>query len=942
MEFIQEFTIIQGTLLTLQKKVGPLKNLKENDSGTKEKIHSVVNTLLKVLHSFEATNETEGSDKLRKISLFLVLNSDLKVCETMKEDPNWGHLIESAPTLSNQIMIDVFTAPSLRAYLHELVVYCPPALSLELLDIAASKLKQERTIMSPSCIATFIKAVYVKLLTSQKQSTDHICEVNCCAAKFMLYYSKFLEFLSDPNRINSQLENSQFLEELGQMLICSLELVTSCLMLFINPPLASEDVLNIYKMDLAFDYGILHQDSDYRIFDAMHEQLLSVLVVQIAYITVDVWLGWAEFDFKSVHNFSLQKYIAESMYKCHKVIVVAKEKGMKSQLCDGLITMLSSMASKPRDEDDEIKEADMALILNRIPDQSFCRRKWLFALFTKYGDEIVKEECVECINRNMDLMDSEIILLFLEKIYLLIEKGEVENVPEKVKSVVLCAVYQLNLDEQLLLLKEFLDKYGMNSHLCCDEYNTKVTKVFNTAVDSAEFSQDNKCIEIVNLCLQNPLDVMKRLLEHSVASDKQAQIMGDILIMLKPLHSLSVNKNGQEPCSLLVYLLHEIMQKRKVIEFSDTSFVSVITGLVTSCAVSPDAFLKNNLFPLIHTCLKDSNWSDIILWLETLQIFVGGAVKCEQTLDTTALLLTISQVMELSRKNLYTFSYAALTACDHVMNLISIVLESSLDVEDTSLVPLCEHIKNMMSPINQFYFFDLWKKSGNYSHFTADWKVYLLHWMYMEKCNIQPPWGSSVSLQRKRIILELSQLLPVCVKSEWQTIIQNLHNLMTPILGESSSSFVFECLIDAIQIMSVLSSAPCLTDKEQECAFSCLDFCIRNLSSIAKEELIGKPETLTAKTTSILFQKIANLNSVLPGIVKDSCGGVLLNLQVDFISKAICDMQMYPDEEEEEKEVKKTQWNEELRNMAISISTISEMKTRQALARKLQEGVSVV
>ena len=455
--------------------------------GDDTKISAVIEALQKVItgRGIQAGTilNTKQDQSLRRIFMFLVLNTSLSVKEKLIEDINCGHIVDCAPTLSKDLLMELIWSLSLHKYSCESIVHCPLALGAEILDAVMNKVSSVEPLEALPRVEELSTAVYCKFMKLKlMKGTD----VECAKRKLYTYFRNLLQYFVKPNlKELGNVRPQELYHVAGCAMRCILSLMTNCLKLYLNPQQRQQQELvmsQVYDMSLPELSGEIENDSIVITLDNFIDELVFVCKTNFCAITVDVWLFWAECEVDGANNNrTLQNEISEAMYSCSEDMKRAQNGEVKFPMAGELIMMLSSMAVKPRDEDDEIREADAELVIKNVSDKSKSQRKWFKALLG-LNEVMSDKKCVDCLKSNLHLAEYEDIKVILEKAVTALEPECGRGESDKIKHIALDSVKLLSLKQQVEIVQWFFKIFGTSTILLTDGFNMVATEVFNKAV----------------------------------------------------------------------------------------------------------------------------------------------------------------------------------------------------------------------------------------------------------------------------------------------------------------------------------------------------------------------------------------------------------------------------------------------------------------------------
>jgi len=413
--------------------------------------------------------------------MFLVLNTSLSVKDKLIEDINCGHIVDCAPILSKDLLMELIWSLALHKYVRESIVHCPLALGAEILDAVLNKVSSVEPLEALLRVEELSTAVYCKFM---KLKLIEGMDVECAKWKLYTYFKNLLQYFVKPNL--KELGNvgpQELYRVAGFAIRCILSLMTNCLKLYLNPQQQQElDMSRVYEMSLPELSGEIENEYVVITSENFIDELIFACKTNFYAITVDVWLFWAECEVDGANNNrTLQNEISEAMYSCSEDLKRAQNGEVKFPLAGELITMLSSMAVKPRDEDDEIREADAELIIKNVSDKSKSQRKWFKALLG-LNEVMSDEKCADCLKSNLYLAEYEDIKVILEKTVTALEPECGNGESDKIKHIALDSVKLLSLKQQVEIVQWFFKTFGTGAVLLTDGFNMVATEVFNKAV----------------------------------------------------------------------------------------------------------------------------------------------------------------------------------------------------------------------------------------------------------------------------------------------------------------------------------------------------------------------------------------------------------------------------------------------------------------------------
>jgi hypothetical protein len=453
-------------------------------AGDRPKIDTVVDAIHKSIadRGIEAGTELDAKQdqSLRRIHMFLVLNTNFIFQDQLLDDENCGHIIYCAPTLSKDLLVELIWRLSLHKYTCETIVCCPLTLGAELLDLILKKIGSMDLFHALPRVEELCIVVYRKYIRLQ---SIHERNVECAKSKLYRYFLTLLQYIENPDLREEVGFSPQALHRLAGFAVrCNLSLILSCLKLYLNPTEEKLDFSAVYYMSIPEFRDEVENEDEGITSKSFIDSLLLSYRTNFKAITVDRWLFWAEYKVDDVHDGrTLQHEISEVMYLCSEALKKVQNGEAEFELLKEVVGMLSSLAVKPRDEDNDIREADVELIINNVSDCSKPQRKWFKTLLAL--DKCMSDvRCIECLKKNCYLADCEDVKAMFEKIVVIVGSTSTDQFSNEVKCIGLDCLKQLSLREQIDTARWFFVTFGTSVSFLTDDFPVALTETFNKAV----------------------------------------------------------------------------------------------------------------------------------------------------------------------------------------------------------------------------------------------------------------------------------------------------------------------------------------------------------------------------------------------------------------------------------------------------------------------------
>nr|CAD7402809.1 unnamed protein product [Timema cristinae] len=914
------------------------------DRNTDENVKAVIDALGKNIITKKISGIADIDKRhelLRKIHFFLVLNSDLSMVDELIDDQNYGHLANCAPVLSLPLLMEVVWGLSLLEYLAETIVFAPPCLIIELLDAALAKINslQPELILEP--LNKLSHSVFLRVQTL-KDSDPNIKYIKL---KLFALFKTLLSYFMGANAVKFQSWTTDELNtHAGYAMESLLQMVCNCLSSYSTPSLHKEELVQMYDVHYSYDCSKLCQGEKVRDISTEHfiDELLSVCKSNFSAITVDKWLFWTERDSQTEPNKNLQCVLAEKMYICLDLLKLAKRRG---SLVEELTQIMRSMARKPRDDDDEIREANKETIIQNVSDLNKTRKKW-FKVLLNTEDLLFDESCINCLENNMELIDFEDFKYIFEIALSVIENTSDVEGCERLKFLVLNAFKLLDIKSQLLILCPFLKKHGLTSVFLTKSFNVTLTEVLNKAVAASEEEENDMHLIVLLsdcacLCLEHAREVLWQLLLAAVTTEKRSTLMVAVLNHLHCVCDLPLDESEE---NLITHLVRQVMGQETWTNQAETSFVQLVTSLVNHNILDGGVFVQSCLLPALDDSVRDKNWTPLLRWLNTLQTFLDGSVKFNCGVDNACLLVLLAQILERSHWSIHSFSQHMVLVREQISALVDLVI-SKIVKENKLPENTCKWLESRLADIsstNRRYFYKLWVHLGSVQPTVTDVGFLLLHLAHCGShctlCQQAAHMFNDADDKQTLIVYSLIKILPICTPKEWKMLATALTSL------DSSPGALFSLVSDAL-LLIVAATRSELLGKHEGSLMPWLEYLVRNMGLLIKTPIVIHIKYFTVPMTiTMLFvtpptqeyilpdlknqscdkaqeivKRTLHIFKELPQPAQESCGPLMMNILVELIMCVLSPSK------------------ETVRDMGLIVAALHRGEMQRVLARKLLE-----
>lgn len=402
-----------------------------------------------------------------------------------EEDENFSHLVNTAPSQSLTLVLQVILKLSGLKFLRDIVTFAPMPLSVCVMeafldqkgfDLASY---QGRTVVS----VELSKACYHRIVLGRGENIVFL-------QKYISYF-KALQSFNFLYLCEDMHHSTYSTYELGIAFLQNLEV---CLFCCEDQTLRDQskiwtDFLMHFKPK--FQICMLEDNSEPRNYCKQlcecRDLIISKCKMLAQAISVDVWLDWAEVDFEPTR--CLQQVIGERVYECKRKLETLMEQ--PSVVLTNFLEILSNFVINPKNEDDEIKNASMEVIKANLSNTDKCNKKWVKALLQQ-NSVLENDETIHLIQSNCMLLDEDDVTFLLRKLAeMIMQKNEKDlEAIEILQRLSYQVMKHLKLEGLLKIYDRNGRDYGFSLVFCGSDFNLHLLEAFNKTTSGSEECAD--------------------------------------------------------------------------------------------------------------------------------------------------------------------------------------------------------------------------------------------------------------------------------------------------------------------------------------------------------------------------------------------------------------------------------------------------------------------
>lgn len=625
----------------------------------------------------EDCETTKKEGVLRKIVMFLVLNTNVSFKYNLKDNPNISHVVNICPLIPACILVPVIWSLKLDEYFYELLTYTPCWFSFQFFEPSTDSLKY---ILNPfdvlDKVEKLLKAIIISISNTQFTEADLI-NIKTISNKLCDYSMNLMrQFYTTDAEKFKKFTKKQHYKYSGYALKHLLRLVLQAFDVYERTtdfcPTDLPQKLTIYAIFLRSTYvnrSITSMTS--KITDILKKQelkiiiaLLNALQTNIMLVNVDIFLYWAEVDENNQRT--LQEVVGNMVYE------VAERMKANPDINHDVSNQLVALAIRPLPLEEVIINSTIGDILNSLEKSGThetTRKLWLNELINRKM-ALGNDECLQTIKANAILLTENHCLKFLHFIKLEFDRycSEINTTDDKdvnsenkvnleetgiskeLLSILLTGIENLNEMVILRIICQAINLFGPEVNILMQsDLEQRLVEFLNQCNnDEMEFNQRQFLLLLVEnprLCwtkfYNSACTNQKHITPYCVAVENFKQISEHYFLplLIKTLSTRDYLYRQHFPL-----LLREIYFK---LYATDEKMVD---------------FLKGILHKHVHMALDANEYECLLPIMKAMNlIIIYGESHSHKLLNfgklTAPVLLMVAQIMDKARWDLITYSY---------------------------------------------------------------------------------------------------------------------------------------------------------------------------------------------------------------------------------------------------------------------------------------------
>lgn len=454
-------------------------------------------------------------EKLRKICMFLMLNTDATYKYNLREDADFVHVLEICPLMPKFLLVTLVWELHLDQFFNEMLSYAPCWFTFQYFEPATDSLKYIEDVFEVlNKVEQLLKSIFISITRSELRLMDNV-DARIIHNKLYDYAMNLLRLFYTPDSEKfKDFSKKQSYKYAGFAVKHLLNLVLFTFDVYENAekanPLEDWQEYNVCKQlqkkpEIVSETKHL-KEQQLKIITA----LLNALQTQVMLVKIDIFIYWVEIDLNEKEN--LQEVIGTMAFRVGEIMLSNKIFGHDVQ------QQLKVIEIRPKTLQEIIRDATIGEILNILDNAQLdynIRKAWFDELINRTV-ALGNEECLQSIKQNIKLMTVEHCLQILDFIKLEIrrnyeenenepqadEKLEIESMEidpedyEELSELILKALENYNMEQLLIVLNYQCKLYGSNNTLFSrPEISLRITEFLN------KYQGDNSIFDVQNFLI---------------------------------------------------------------------------------------------------------------------------------------------------------------------------------------------------------------------------------------------------------------------------------------------------------------------------------------------------------------------------------------------------------------------------------------------------------
>lgn len=562
--------------------------------------------------------------ELRKITFYLVLNTEATFKYNLAEDYNVVHLLGTLPPISKMLLLSLIWELRLNEYFYECIAYAPIWFSLQFIEVAVDSLKFADPYQVLDCVEKLVCAIYLNITRSDYRILGNV-DKKIILGKYFDHFCDFLRhfFVPDAEKF-SDFSKFKYSLYTGHVLHHNLVMIIKCFALYKTKPEIDVDKrFLIYSLmsekDVLVDnHSHVYSEPVSEILHKINTALLNSLQTNVMMINLDTFLNWVEEDIDDENT--LQSLVGEAAYAVSNLIQ------LNECFNHDVLAQLQSIAIKPLTPEEKAKKSTIGELLNKLDNMSSeneTRTIWIGELISRKELVFENEECMETLEQNVKYFSIENVLKLLEYI------KSTEDVDDNVKQLVVNSIEHLPFHQIHDIVNAVIEMHSQsNRTIELDNFSQTLIEMFNKSTQELHSKLS------FQIMVQNPIEFYKTVFKRALQNEQE---IADLTKFIVATSKISLKLIQTEMGNLFETDFDNLDAKER------SAIPKFISRLFFTDLIAKPQFIQTWLYKPLNKALSEKTHSKMICLLKSLLLVAHKydfeklcppvLVMCGQVLD---------------------------------------------------------------------------------------------------------------------------------------------------------------------------------------------------------------------------------------------------------------------------------------------------------------------
>lgn len=630
----------------------------------------------------------ECSAQLRKITFFLVLNSDASYKYDLMTDHTVSHLLNAFPPLSKCLLLACIWGLALDKFLYECIAFTPIWFAFTFVEDAVESLKYADPYETLDRVDHLVRAIYTNIARSDYRPMETVEKKIVLNKYFDVTMDLLRHFFSpDADGFENWSKRKKY-KYTGYVLKHNLGLLLHCFDVYQHKPLLKHTGHCIYTLMREREPLVDNMRENYSdaVADTLHRlntTILNSLQNNVMHVDCNAFMYWVEIDIDA--DTTLQRLVGEAAYRIEQMI------NLNECFQHDVGAQLKTIAIKPRTVEERATQSTIGELidkLERLQNDDEHIGLWLREFIARGELVLGNVECLEALELHAQTLTADNI----RQLIAYAASVDIDNgcvVEEKLIECCLTAFDHLSEATIVDLIQFSIEQQQQHfSYMQLDNFDSFLIEVFN----KTSFVYDRKIY--LKLLFQSPQLFYDKLFREALTTEVQMSQMVEILRVtakvFKTFLGTHLNALIETKCDTNDRLVAPLVPK-------------LIAQLFHLNVIEPAAFIIDNIYKKYFVpALQSKNLPRIALIINALLL----SVQQKYSFDGFAapILVMSAQIIELCRWTVISFDEGAVTVVTKTIDFVQEVLKKFLPTANEKDKKWILSKIGAYAPLTKFYF----------------------------------------------------------------------------------------------------------------------------------------------------------------------------------------------------------------------------------------------